>query len=138
MDTRKVIKIRGSHYIGIPLEIAEALEIRAGDRLKVSYVTGTGIFITQPKGADKPPTDPRSVEGLKKAANFIYSQLERKLKFLESKSISDYHTSMIKEISRLGIFELQRKVDRLEKRSVEVNKTKGQLVMIRQHNKATR
>ena len=137
MDFRKVIQIRGTSYISIPVEICKALEIRAGERLKVSYVTGTGIFITQLQGADKIPIEPKSIDGLKKSTDFIYSQLEKKLKNLESTSISNYHTAMIKEISRLGIFELKMKVDRLEKRAIEVNKVKGKLVLIRQRKKSS-
>jgi bifunctional DNA-binding transcriptional regulator/antitoxin component of YhaV-PrlF toxin-antitoxin module len=137
MDLRRVIKIKGSYYVNIPLEICDALEIKPGDRLKIGYLAGSGIFITQLKGADKIPISSKSVEEIQKAADFIYFQLARKLKLLEENSISNYHTAMIKEISRLGIFELQRKVDRLEKRSVEVNKVKGQLVLIRQHKKST-
>lgn len=136
MDFRKVIQIRGTSYISIPKEICKALEIRTGERLKVSYVTGTGIFITQLKGADKIPIEPGSIDGLKKAAELIYSRLESKLKVLEDRSISDYHTAMVKEISRLGIFELKQKVDRLEKQSIKVEKVKGQLVLMRQHKKS--
>jgi AbrB family looped-hinge helix DNA binding protein len=137
MQTRKIIQMRGSQYINIPKEIAEALETKPGDRLKVSYVTGTGIFITQLRGADKIPTDPGSIEGLKKAADSIYSQTEIKLRNLASKSITDYFTSIIQQISRLGIFELQKKVDRLERLSVESNIVKGKLVLIREHKKKT-
>jgi hypothetical protein len=100
-------------------------------------VTGTGIFITQPDGADKIPTEPRSPEGLKKIANSIYSQTETKLKNLAHKSITDYFTLMIQQLSRMGIFELQRKVDRLEKLSIESNIVKGKLILVRQHNKKT-
>ena len=136
MDFRKVISIRGTSYVSIPKDICKALEIKAGERLKVSYVTGTGIFITQLVGADKIPTDPRSPEGLKKIADSIYSQTETKLKDLASHSITNYFTSIIQQLSRLGIFEIQKRVDRLEKRSIEVNKVKGQLVLIRQHKKS--
>lgn len=137
MDFRKVIKIKGGYYINIPLEIAKALDIMAGERLKVSYVTGQGIFITQLTGSDKVPTVPRSPEVLQKNIDFMYSRVEKNLKNLESQTILNYHNSMIKEISRLGIFELQRKVDLLEKRAIEVNKVKGQLVLIRQHKKSS-
>jgi len=137
MDLRRVVKIKNSFYVNIPRDICEALEIRPGEQLKIGYLAGSGIFITQEKGADKIPVNTKSVDAIQKAADFIYSQLTRKLKLLEESSISNYHTAMIKEISRLGIFELQRKVDRLEKRSIEVNKIKGQLVLIRQHKKST-
>ena len=136
MDFRKVIKIKGGYYINIPLEIAKALDIGAGERLRVSYVTGQGIFITQLTGSDKIPIVPRSPEALQKNIDFMYSLVEKKLKNLESQAISNYHDSMIKEISRLGIFELQKRVDGLEKRVVESNKEKGKLIQLRQHKKS--
>jgi len=135
VETRKAIKNKTGIYVNIPSNICKALDIRAGERLKVSYVTGTGIFITQLRGADKIPIEPRSPEGLQKNIDFMYSRVEKNLKNLESQAISNYHTSMIKEISRVGIFELQRKVDRLEKRVEESNKGKVKLSLVRQRKK---
>ena len=137
MDFRKVVSMSGTFYVSIPSEVCKALDIKAGEKLKVSYVTGQGIFITQAKGADKIPIDPRSLEGLKKAADFILSQTEKKLKELESKSITDYFTSMIEHISRLGIFELKKRVDRLDRLAVESNIEKGKLTLVREHKKRT-
>jgi hypothetical protein len=135
MDLRKVIHIRGTHYISIPLEIVKSLEIKPGEKLKVAYVPGSGIFITQLKAADKAPLEVKSIEVLKKAADSVYSQLEKRLKELETKSIENYFTLMIQQLSRLGIFELEKRVSRMEKRSVEMEKVKGELVLIRQHKK---
>jgi bifunctional DNA-binding transcriptional regulator/antitoxin component of YhaV-PrlF toxin-antitoxin module len=136
VETRRAIKNKTGIYVNIPSEICKALEIKVGDRLKVSYVTGTGIFITQMVGSDKPPTVPGSIEGLKKAADFVCAQAEKKLRAFEHNSISRYCTAIVEQISRLGIFELQKRVDRMEKRTIEVNKIKGQLVLIRQHKKS--
>jgi len=137
METRKVIQFKGTSYISIPKDICEALGIKAGERLKVSYVTGMGIFITQMKGADKIPILPGSTEGMKKSAAAICSQTEMKLKTIAEESIKDYFTSMVQQISRLGIFELQKKVDRLERLSVESNIEKGKLTLVREHKKST-
>jgi len=137
MDTRRAIKNKGGLYVNIPLDIVRALEIKPGERLKVSYVSGMGIFITQLKGADKIPTLPRSVEGLQKAADFIVSQTENRLKQIEANSISSYYTSMIEKLSRLGIFEMEKRVRRLERLSVESNLEKGKLILIREHKKKT-
>lgn len=136
METRRAIKNKTGIYVNIPSEICKALDIRAGERLKVSYVTGQGIFITQLTGSDKIPIAPRSPEALQKNIDFMYSRVEKNLKNLESQAISNYHTSMIKEISRLGIFELQRKVDRLEKRVEESNKGKVKLSLVRQRKRS--
>jgi len=137
METRKAIKNKTGIYVNIPSNICKALEIKVGERLRVSYVTGLGIFITQLVGSDKAPIVPGSVEALKKAADFVCAQAEKKLKAFELNSISRYCTAIVEQISRLGIFELQKRVDRMEKRTIEVNKVKGQLVLIRQHKKGS-
>ena len=137
MDFRKVIKIKGTHYISIPLEVCKALEIRAGERLKVSYVTGIGIFITQARGADKIPVEPKSIEGLKKAADLICFQTETKLKNIASNSITNYFTSMIEKLSRLGIFEMQKRVDRLEKMWLPLGDVKERLRLVRPRKKSS-
>lgn len=131
MDFRRVVKIKKSLYVNIPRQIADALGMQAGERLKVAYVAGSGIFITQVQGADKIPINPKNVDGLQKAADFIYSDVARKLTLLESAAVANYHASMIKEISRLGIFELQKKVDGLEKQVVGRTKEKGKLTLVR-------
>lgn len=123
--------MKSSLYVNIPRQIAEALGMQAGERLRVGYVTGSGIFITQVQGADKIPINTKSVDGLQKAADFIYSDVARKLKLLESTAIANYHAGMIKEISRLGIFDLQKEVDRLEKQLADPTKEKGKLTLVR-------
>ena len=135
MDTRRVIRNKTGFYINIPLDICRALEIKKGEHLKVSYVTGVGIFITQLSGADKIPISPKSIEGLKKSADFIVSQTETRLKQIEANSITSYYTSMIEHISRLGIFELKKRVDRMERLAVESNIEKGRLTLVREHKR---
>lgn len=136
MDFRKVIRNKTGFYINIPVDIARALEIKGGERLRVSYVTGIGIFITQAVGSDRTPIKPKSIEGLQKAADFIISQAEMKLKNLEANSVSSYYTSMIANISRLGIFKIQREVDGLLKREEKANQEKGKLTLVRQRKKS--
>ena len=137
MEFRKVIQIKGTRYISIPIDVCKALDIRVGERLKVSYVTGVGIFISQSRGSDKIPVEPKSIEGLKKAADLICSQTETKLKNIASNSITNYFTSMIEKLSRLGIFEMQKRVDRLEKRNEENTWGKGKLTLLRQRKRSS-
>jgi len=136
METRRAIKNKTGFYVNIPMDICKALEIKKGERLKVSYVTGVGIFITQLVGPDKAPIVPGSIEGLKKAADSICLQTETKLKNIASTSITNYFTSMIQQISRLGIFELQRKVDRLEKMWLPLGDLKSKLSLVRQRKRS--
>ena len=135
METRKVVQIKGTSYISIPKDICEALGIMAGERLKISYVTGQGIFITQMSGADKIPIVPRGLGEFKKSLDDICSQAEKKLKNIADDSIKDYFTSMIQQLSRLGIFELQKRVDRMEKMEGEFKSEKGKLTLIKKSKK---
>ena len=136
METRKVVQFKGTSYISIPKEICKALDIRAGEHLKISYIMGMGIFITQMSGADKIPVLPRSIEGLQKSADSICSQTEKKLKNISDTSIKDYFTGMMQQLSRLGIFELKNRVDRMERLAVESKIEKGKLTLIREHKKS--
>ena len=135
MDTRRAIKNKDGIYVNIPIDIVRALEIKPRERLKVSYVSGMGVFITQQRGADRVPTLPRSIEGLQKAADSICSQTETKLKEIASTSIKNYFTSMIEQFSRLGIFELQKRVERMEKREQDNIWGKGNLALIRERKR---
>ena len=138
MDFRKVIKIKNSYYINIPHDVYEAMEVQAGERLKISHAEDSGTIIIQKHGAGEISLKPKNIEELKRAADFIYSRAAKKLKLLEERSISDYHTAMFKEISKLGIFELQRKVDGLEKRVGENKKGRGKLTLIHLQKKSGR
>jgi len=131
MERRKVIKIGNSKYINLPSEISEAMGVKEGDKLYILHVLGYGIFIPQAQGADKLPINLESIDRLKRAADTIYWQLERKLKDLDSNFISNLHASIIKDITRLGIFELKSQVEKLEKQVEESNKTKGRLTLVR-------
>jgi len=135
MELRTVISIRGTRYVSIPKDICKALEIKPGEKLKVSYVTGTGIFLTQVRGADRAPMEPGSVEGLKKAIDVMLSEAAKKLKSLESNLVSNYCTSMIQQVTRLGIFELQRKVDLLIEKDAKRCSEKGALTLVRERKK---
>lgn len=130
MEFRKVVKIKGGYYVCIPLAIAEALELKKGERLRVSYVTGAGIFITQERGADRVPIEPRSIEGVKKSVDFLISETDVKLKKMVSDASSRFFTSMLEQLSRFGIFTLQQKVDFLEKLVGVSKKERGKLLQL--------
>lgn len=131
MDSRKVVRIGESYYINIPLEISKALGIMKGDRLKVSYLPGCGIFITLDQGADKIPVNLQSVDRLQRAADSIYEQLKGRLKDLDSNFISGLHLRIIDDLVRSGIFDLMARVEKVEKQVEETNKGKGRLTLVR-------
>lgn len=114
MDSRKVIKVKDSYYINIPLEASKALGIVKGDRLRITHVLGLGILITQVQGAGKVSLNLESIDRIQRAADFIYEQLKEKLKGLDSNFISGLHLRLVGDLVRSGIFELKARVEKLE------------------------
>jgi hypothetical protein len=135
MQTRKVVQNRQSQYINIPKDIGEALNTKKGECLNVVYAPGVGMIITKLRGADEIPTTSKTTEELQKEAAFVCSEARRKLMKITDSQVQNFHSLMMKEFVNLGLFDLKSQVDRLEKRSIEVNKVKGQLVLMRQHKK---
>lgn len=137
MDTRKVIKIEDSYYINIPSDVAQSLKIMKGDRLKIGYISGCGIFITLDQGADKIPVNPESVDRLQRAADAIRWQLERKAKDLGDKFISDLMNRLIPTIATSGIFDLKARVDKLETKAEVSDRGRGKLVLLHKKKRNT-
>jgi hypothetical protein len=130
MTSRKVVKIKESFYVNIPLEISKGLGIVKGDKLRISPLVGLGLLITLEQGADKIPVNLESVDRLQRAADFIYEQLKDRLKDLDSNFISGLHLRIIDDLVRSGIFDLKARVEKVEKRVEESNKGKGRLTLV--------
>ena len=130
MDSRKVIKVKDSYYINIPLEISEALGIVKGAKLRITHVIGLGLLITQAQGASKVSVNLESIDRLRRAADFIYEQLEGRLKDLDSNFISGLHLRIIDDLVRSGIFDLKSRVEKLETKSEVSDQGRGKLVLL--------
>ena len=130
MDSRKVIKIEDSYYINIPSGVAQALGIMKGDRLKISYLLGCGIFISLDQGADKFHFNLESVDRFQRATDAGCLQLERTAKVLGDNFISDLWSRLMPAIATSGIFDLKSKMEKLEKQVEESNKGKGRLTLV--------
>lgn len=129
MDSRKVIKIKDSYYINIPLDVAQALGMVKGDKLRITPLIGLGLLITQSQGVGKVSVNLESIDRLQRAADFIYEQLKGRLKDLDSNFISGLHLRIIDDLVRSGIFELKARVEKLEKKS-EVSDQRGGKVLL--------
>ena len=130
MDSRKVIKVKDSYYINIPLEISEALGIVKGDKLRITHLVGLGLLITQAQGAGRVSVNLESVDRLQRAADFIYEQLKGRLKDLDSNFISGIHLRLVGDLVRAGIFDLKARVEKLETKSEVSDQGRGQLVLL--------
>jgi bifunctional DNA-binding transcriptional regulator/antitoxin component of YhaV-PrlF toxin-antitoxin module len=137
MESRKVIKVRDSYYINIPLEISEALGIMKGDRLKITHLPGLGVLITEAQGADRVPTFKVDIDRLQRAADFIYEQLKGRLKDLDSNFISGLHLRIIDDLVRSGIFELKARVEKLETKAEVSDQGPGRLTLVHKRKRTT-
>ena len=136
MDSRKVVKIKDSYYINIPLEVFKALEIVKGDKLRITHLIGLGLLITQAQGVGKVSVNLESVDRLQRAADSIYQQLERKLKDLEANFISNLQARLIPDLARSGIFDLKARVEKIETRVGVSDRRRGKLVLLDKKKKS--
>ena len=130
MDSRKVVKIKDSYYINIPLEISQALGIVKGAKLRITHIIGLGLLITQAQGAGKVSVNLESVDRFQRACDFIYEQLKGKLKDLDSNFISGLHLRLVGDLVRSGIFDLKARVEKLETKSEVSDQGRGKLVLL--------
>ena len=135
MRTRKVIEVRNSQYINIPREIREALDIKKGERLSIGYAPGVGIVITQLKGADRIPARSKVIEELQKEADYVYSSVIKKLRKARDSQVGDFHTLMMREFVKLGVFDLKSRVDGLEKEAEKRKVGRGNLALVDRRKK---
>jgi antitoxin component of MazEF toxin-antitoxin module len=136
MRTRKIVQIRGSHYVNIPKEVCEALDTEKGERVNVSYVPGVGIVISQLRGADRSPIKGRSVEDFRKEVDYICKKAERELKKKVAARVENFHGLMMKEFVKLGVFDLKSRVDGLEKEAEKIKRGRGKLSLVGQRKRS--
>jgi hypothetical protein len=130
MDSRKVIKVKDSYYINIPLEVSKALGIMKGEKLRVTHIIGLGLLITQAQGAGRVSVNLESIDRIQRAADFIYEQLKGRLKDLDSNFISGLHLRLVGDLVRSGIFDLKARVEKLETKSEVSDQTPGKVVLL--------
>jgi antitoxin component of MazEF toxin-antitoxin module len=130
MDSRKVIKIENSYYINIPSGVAQALEIMKGDRLEVSYIPGCGILISRAQGAGKVLVNLQSIERLERAADAVYSQLERRVKDLSLNFLSNLQARIVSDMARSGVFDLKARVEKLETKAEVSDRGRGKVLLL--------
>lgn len=137
MQSRKVVKIKGSYYINIPSEISQALGIVKGDELGITHLIGLGLLITQARGAGKVPVHLESIDRLQRAADFIYEQLKGRLKDLDSNFISGLHLRIIDDLVRSGIFDLKARVEKLETKPEASDQELGKVIPLHKKKRST-
>jgi len=137
MDSRKVIKVKDSYYINIPLDVSKALGIVKGERLWITHIIGLGLLITQAQGAGKVSVNLENNDRLQRAADFIYEQLKGRLKDLDSNFISGLHLRIVDNLVRSGIFDLKSRVEKLETKSEVSDQTPGKVIPLHKKGGST-
>lgn len=130
MDSRKVIKISDSYYINIPLDVARVLGIVKGDKLGISPLVGLGLLITLDQGADKVPVNLQNIDRIKRAADSIYQELERRVKDLGLNFISNLQARIVSDLAVSGLLNVKARVEKLETKFEVSDQGRGKLVLL--------
>jgi len=128
MEKRKVIKNRESYYINIPSDLAKALGILKGDRLGIIPLPGSGFLTLKIEGAAEVSVNVQSYDRLQKAADSIYSDLQRRLKDLDQNFISNLHLRIVSDLVRSGLFDLKARVEKLETKPEVSDQKPGKVI----------
>lgn len=129
MEARKLIKIKNSLFINIPMEIVEGLKLQRGDVLWVAHVPGYGIGVTKDKNSSKVSVRVAGGDRIKIVADDAYAELKRKAKMLERSFITNIMTRFIGEAVKSGLFDVESRVreliERAEALGIEKRKIRG-------------
>lgn len=135
MDSRKVIRHHDSYYINIPSEICAELGIIEGDRLEISYLPGVGVIITQDGGPDKIPGNYESIKRLQRAADAIYSELQKKGKDLGDKFIPELIARLVPALAASGVLDLKWRVEKLEMNGEVPEQRRAKIHLVKKSDK---
>jgi hypothetical protein len=138
MDYRNVIKVQKSYYVNIPHKMCEALEIKKGERLGVSCVSGVGVFLMKSREGEFSSVDFSNIERLQKLATDTVSRTEERFKHLSDEFISKLMVRLVPALATVGIFDLKKRVDVLSKNMEQSKKGKGKLISLRDRKKGAR
>jgi hypothetical protein len=87
MESRSVVKMRNSFYICLPSSMAEALEIKRGDRCRFLLLPGYGILLRKEGMDGKFPAPLEAIANLKQAADEIVHEARRKIRGMEAQCV---------------------------------------------------
>lgn len=127
MEARKLIKIKSSLFINIPMEIVEGLNLQRGDVLWVAHVPGYGIGITKDKNSGKVSVRVAGGDRIKIVADDAYAELKRRAKILERSFINNIMTRFIGEAMNSGLFDVESRVRELVEKAEALGVEKRKL-----------
>jgi bifunctional DNA-binding transcriptional regulator/antitoxin component of YhaV-PrlF toxin-antitoxin module len=115
MEARKVISIKSSLFINIPMSVAEEFKIQKGDVLWISYVRRYGVVITKEKDSSKISSKVADAYRINIVCDEAFADLRRRAKGLERNFINRLMMGFMSELIKSGWVDLKEKVDKLLK-----------------------
>ena len=127
MEPRKVMNIKNSLFINIPISIAEELKLRKGDVLWVGKLSKDGLIITKSKSSGKVEAGVASIDRINTVGNEVFLELRRKSKALENSFVNHIMLRLMSELLKGGFIDLKRVVSDVVQRltSLEMKKKKA-------------
>ena len=104
MEARKLLNIKNSLFINIPVSVVEALELRKGDVLFVGKISKDSLIVTKSKTSGKLESSVAGVEHIKTVCEEQWRELLRKCKALENSFICNVMNRLTGEVIKSGPF----------------------------------
>ena len=86
-ESRKVIKIHNSFFVGLPSVICEELKIGKGDRCKFLLLPGFGLLVQKEGDGQREPIPLEGLANLHEEADQIFHETRRKIRGLQNQAI---------------------------------------------------
>jgi len=119
METRKLLNIRKSLFINIPVALVGELGFRKGDVLFVGKLSKDSLIVTKVKTMGKLESSVAGIEHIKIACEEQWRELLRKSKALENSFVNNIVTRLYGELMNAGILDLKTMVkDAVERLAV--------------------
>jgi hypothetical protein len=108
MESRSVIKMRNSFYICLPSSMAEALEIKRGDRCRFLLLPGYGILLRKEGMDGKFPAPLEAIANLKEAADEIVHEARRKIRGMVNQCVFHVYEKFFGLLIKDGVIDFKK------------------------------
>ena len=107
MEARKLLNIKNSLFINIPVSVVETLGLRKGDVLFVGKISKDSLIVTKSKTMGKLEASVAGVEHIKTVCEEQWRELLRKSKGLQNSFVQNTLLRLHGELMSSGILDLK-------------------------------
>ena len=125
MEARRVVKIRNSYFINLPVSVVKGLKIEKGDVLWIGDLSGDGVIVTKSKDRNKVAASVAGVDRIKIATEEGLSLLRRSAKSLERSFFNNFVLRMTGVGVEGELFSMKSRIEELEGKTVSLSKGVG-------------